>query len=94
MSDSSGSNRNGKVRRPVGRPPAGARAGERVKDYPQLGVRVPSEVKARLSALSTVTGQAQWRLLVDAIDCIVDDLPPTDRELVDGLSQRLLRPAS
>ncbi len=80
-------------RRP-GRPPAGARNGEKVKDYPQLSVRVPSEMKARLTALSAVTGLAQWRVIVEAIDCYVDDLPPTDRALVDGLSERLLKAAS
>lgn len=78
----------------VGRPPAGAKAGERVKDYPQVSVRVPQELKARLTALSVVTGLAQWRLIVHAIDCYFDDLPPTDRELVDGLSERLLKAAS
>jgi predicted DNA-binding protein len=78
-------------RRRAGRPPAGAREGEKVKDYPQLSVRVPVEMKARLSALSAVTGLAQWRVIVEAIDCFVDDLPPTDRELVNGISERLLR---
>jgi predicted DNA-binding protein len=82
------------VPRRAGRPPAGAREGEKVKDYPQLSVRVPSEMKARLTALSAVTGLAQWRVIVEAIDCYVDDLSPTDRELVDGLSQRLLDAAS
>jgi predicted DNA-binding protein len=77
--------------RRVGRPPAGARAGEKVKDYPQLSIRVPVEMKARLSALSEVTGLAQWRVVVEAIDCFFEDLPPTDRELVDGISQRRLR---
>ena len=48
-------------------------------------------MKARLNALSAVTGLAQWRVIVEAIDCFVEDLPPTDRELVDGLSERLLR---
>jgi hypothetical protein len=52
------------------------------------------EMKARLNALSAVTGLAQWRVIVEAIDCFVSDLPPTDRELVDGLSARLLRAAS
>jgi len=33
-------------RRRAGRPPAGAREGEKVKDYPQLSVRVPHEFKA------------------------------------------------
>jgi predicted DNA-binding protein len=79
------------LRRRVGRPPAGAREGEKVKDYPQLSVRVPIEMKARLNALSAVTGLAQWRVIVQAIDCFLRDLPPPDRELVDGISQRLLR---
>lgn len=85
---------NGKERRRAGRPPAGAREGEKVKDYPQLSVRVPSEMKARLTALSAVTGLAQWRIIVEAIDCFVGDLPPTDRDLVNGISERLLRAAS
>jgi hypothetical protein len=48
-------------------------------------------MKARLNALSVVTGLAQWRLIAQAIDCILHDLSPTDRELVDGLSARLMR---
>jgi hypothetical protein len=78
-------------RKRAGRPPAGAREGERVKDYPQLSVRVPGEWKARLNALSAVTGLSQWRLIVEAIDCLVHGLPPRDRALVDGLSERLTR---
>jgi predicted DNA-binding protein len=78
-------------RRRAGRPPAGAREGEKVKDYPQLSIRVPVEMKARLNALSAVTGLAQWRVIVEAIDCFLHDLPPNDRELVDGLSERLMR---
>jgi predicted DNA-binding protein len=79
------------ARRRAGRPPAGAREGEKVKDYPQLSIRVPVEMKARLNALSAVTGLAQWRLIVEAIECFFDGLPPTDRELVAGLSKRLMR---
>jgi predicted DNA-binding protein len=79
--------------RRAGRPPAGAKEGEKVKDYPQLSVRVPVEMKARLNALSAVTGLAQWRIIVEAIECFHDDLPPTDRVLVDGLSERLLKVA-
>src|SRR3954469_9304087 len=78
-------------RRRAGRPPAGAREGEKVKDYPQLSVRLPQEMKARLTALSAVTGLAQWRLVAEAIDCFLHDLPPTDQELVAGLSERLMR---
>ena len=78
-------------RRRAGRPPAGAREGEKVKDYPQLSIRVPAEFKARLNAMSAVTGLAQWRVIVEAINCFFDDLPPTDKELVDGLSERFLK---
>ena len=80
-----------KDRRPVGRPPAGARDGERVKDYPQLSIRVPLEFKARLNALSAVTGLAQWRVIVEAINCFNDELPKSERDLVAGLSERLMR---
>ena len=80
-----------KPRRRAGRPPAGAKEGEKVKDYPQLSVRLPIELKARLNALSAVTGLAQWRVIVEAINCFFHELPPTDRELVDGLSERLRR---
>jgi predicted DNA-binding protein len=78
-------------RRRAGRPPAGAREGERVKDYPQLSIRVPVELKARLNALSAVTGLSQWRVIVEAIDCFFDGLPSNDRDLVNGLSARLMR---
>lgn len=82
-----------KTKRRAGRPPAGARDGEKVKDYPQLSIRVPMEMKARLNALSVVTGRSQWRVVVDAIECLHHGLPATDRELVDGLSERLMRSA-
>ena len=84
-------NAKSKDRRPVGRPPAGAKQGEKVKDYPQLSIRVPLEFKARLNALSAVTGLAQWRVIVEAINCFNDDLPKNERELVAGLSERLMR---
>lgn len=80
-----------KGRRRVGRPPAGAKDGEKVKDYPQLSIRVPLEFKVRLNALSAVTGLAQWRVIVEAINCYNDDLPQTKRDLVAGLSERLMR---
>lgn len=83
-------NRDPKLRRKVGRPPAG-HDGEKVKDYPQLSIRVPLEFKARLNALSAVTGLAQWRVIVEAINCFNDDLPKSERDLVAGLSERLMR---
>jgi predicted DNA-binding protein len=78
-------------RRRAGRPPAGAKHGEKVKDYPQLSIRVPTEMKARLNALSAVTGLSQWRVIVEAIDCFLNGLPPNDQQLVNGLSERLMK---
>jgi hypothetical protein len=52
---------------------------------------VPLEFKARLNALSAVTGLAQWRVIVQAIQCFNDDLPKSERDLVAGLSERLMR---
>jgi predicted DNA-binding protein len=78
-------------RRRAGRPPAGAKHGEKVRDYPQLSIRIPQEFKARLNALSAVTGLAQWRVIVQAIECFFKDLPEPDQALVDGLSKRYTR---
>jgi predicted DNA-binding protein len=80
-----------RAKRRAGRPPAGAREGEKVKDYPQLSIRVPVELKARLNALSAVTGLSQWRVVVEAVECLRHGLSPTDRARVDGLSERLMR---
>lgn len=76
-------------RRRAGRPPAGAKTGERVKDYPQLSIRVPVEFKARLNALNAVTGLAQWRVIVEAINCFFAGFA-SDRS---GAGRRLERAA-
>jgi predicted DNA-binding protein len=65
--------------RRIGRPPAGARAGEKVKDYPQLSIRLPGEVKAKLQALSVITGRPQWRLITDSIECFLKDRPEAEQ---------------
>jgi predicted transcriptional regulator len=80
--------KNPKERRRIGRPPAGARAGEKVKDYPQLSIRLPEEVKAKLHALSLVTSRPQWRIITDAIDAFLRDRSEAERRLVDELAGR------
>jgi predicted DNA-binding protein len=55
--------------RPSGRPPAGVRQGERVKDYPQTSLRLPPEIKSKLYALSRVSGSPQWRVVSAALEC-------------------------
>ncbi len=80
-----------KERRRIGRPPAGARDGEKVKDYPQLSIRLPGEVKAKLQALSLIAGRPQWRIITDAIDCYVRARPDAERRMVDELTGRAHR---
>jgi predicted DNA-binding protein len=77
-----------KERRRIGRPPAGARAGEKVKDYPQLSIRLPGDVKATLQALSLVTARPQWRIITEAIEAYLRDRSEAERRMVDELASR------
>jgi predicted transcriptional regulator len=72
----------------VGRPTAGARAGEKVKDYPQLSVRVPPDIKIRVSVLSEVRRTSQWHIITDAIECYFRDLPAAEQAAVDEIVRR------
>lgn len=58
-----------KAREPrgVGRPPAGVRPGERVKDYQRLSVRLPDDVRAELKAAAAALQRPEWRVLADAL---------------------------
>jgi predicted transcriptional regulator len=75
-------------RRRIGRPPAGARDGEKVKDYPQLSVRLPADVKAKLHAISLVSARPQWRLITEAIDCYLKARPDSEQKMVEELVRR------
>jgi hypothetical protein len=77
-----------KEHRRIGRPPAGAREGEKVKDYPQLSLRLPVEIKAKLQALSVISSRPQWRLISDAIECYLRDRPEAEQKLVSELIGR------
>ena len=77
-----------KESRRIGRPPAGAREGEKVKDYPQLSIRLPAEVKAKLHALSALSGRPQWRLITDSIDCFLRQRPEAEQRMVEELVGR------
>lgn len=77
-----------KPRRAIGRPPAGARPGEKVKDYPQLSIRLPEEVKAKLHALSLISGRPQWRLITESIECFFRERSEKERRMVDELVGR------
>jgi predicted DNA-binding protein len=73
------------ARRRIGRPPAGAKAGEKVTDYPQLSVRLPAEVKAKLHAISVVSNRPQWRLVSEAIECYLRERSDAERAMVEEL---------
>jgi hypothetical protein len=66
-----------------GRPPAGIRQGERVRDYPQLSVRIPPDIRATVHALSAMRGQPQWRIVVDALKSYVREQSNQERQLLD-----------
>jgi putative hemolysin len=65
-----------------GRPPAGVRKGERVKDYPQTSLRLPPEIKAKLYALSRVAGTPQWRVVSEAVECFLRERSRADQRRV------------
>ena len=72
----------------IGRPPAGAHEGEKVKDYPQLSIRLPADVKAKLQALSLIAARPQWRLISDAIECYLRERPDGEQQMVAELVRR------
>jgi hypothetical protein len=82
------SSKSPKQTRRIGRPPAGARAGERVKDYPQLSVRLPTDIKAKLHAMSLVGARPQWRLISEAIECYLRLRPEAEQRMVEDLVAR------
>jgi predicted DNA-binding protein len=77
-----------KKRQRLGRPPSGARLGEKVVDYPQVSVRLPPEMKAKLQALSRVRRRPQWRVLAEAIECYYKEHSAGERRSVDQLMRR------
>jgi hypothetical protein len=72
----------------MGRPPAGARAGEKVKDYPQLSVRIPQEAKLFLAALSIMQSKPQWRIVLESIESLRRSLSESDQQRIQTLIKR------
>jgi len=54
--------------RKAGRPPGGVN-GQRVRDYPQVSIRVPPKMYAQLASLSRMTGMSRLQIFIEAIDC-------------------------
>ena len=59
--------------RKAGRPPGGV-DGRRVRDYPQVSIRVPPKLYAQLAALSRSTGLSRLEIFIRAIDCYESQL--------------------
>lgn len=59
-----------------------------MKDYPQLSIRLPGDVKAKLQALSIIAAKPQWRIITEAIDCYLRERPDGERRMVDELAGR------
>ncbi len=55
-------------RRKAGRPPGGVN-GQRVRDYPQVSIRVPPKVYQQLAALTRTTGLSRLEIFVRALEC-------------------------
>ena len=60
-------------RRKAGRPPGGV-GGQRVRDYPQVSIRVPPKLHAQLVSLGRSTGLTRLELFQQAIDCLEGSL--------------------
>jgi hypothetical protein len=71
--------------------PGGDRPGERVKDYPQVSLRIPPPLKSQLYALSVLREKPQWRILIEAIACLMRDLSEADRRRVHDIARRSTR---
>ena len=59
--------------RKAGRPPGGV-DGQRVRDYPQVSIRVPPKLYAQLAALTRTTGLSRLEIFIRAIDCYENSL--------------------
>jgi len=59
--------------RKAGRPPGGV-DGWRVRDYPQVSIRVPPKLYAQLAALGRSTGLSRLEIFIRAIDCYESQL--------------------
>jgi hypothetical protein len=66
------------VIRKAGRPPGGIN-GQRVRDYPQVSIRVPPKLYTQLATLTRQTGMSRLEIFMQAIDCFEDSLRASRR---------------
>jgi hypothetical protein len=65
--------------RKPGRPPAGRRAGERVRDYDRLTLRLPQATRALLDAWSRHVKAPVWRIIDDTVLAAYKALPASEQ---------------
>jgi hypothetical protein len=65
--------------RKAGRPPGGIN-GQRVRDYPQVSIRVPPKLYAQLATLSRTTGLSRLEIFMRALDCYESSLRTQRRQ--------------
>jgi ribbon-helix-helix CopG family protein len=65
--------------RKAGRPPGGIN-GQRVRDYPQVSIRVPPKLYAQLAALTRTTGLSRLEIFIRALDCYESSLRAQRRQ--------------
>jgi hypothetical protein len=59
--------------RRAGRPPGGV-DGQRVRDYPQVSIRVPPKLYAQLATLTRTTGLSRLEIFIRALECYESSL--------------------
>jgi hypothetical protein len=62
--------------------------GLRVRDYPQVSIRVPPKLYAQLAALTKATGLSRLEIFIRAIDCYERSLRPRERGAAQRRRQR------
>lgn len=72
----------------AGRPPAGKRKGERVRDYPALTLRLPPDTRALLDAWSAGAALPVWRIVDSAVMAAFKALPESEQRRLRAEARR------
>lgn len=72
--------------RKAGRPPGGVN-GQRVRDYPQVSIRVPPRLHSQLAGLTRQTGLSRLEIFSRAIDCYKGTLRTSQGRRRSGQTQ-------
>ena len=75
-----------------GRPPGGIRAGEKLRDYPTITLRVPPRTRRMLRALCARKRLPAWLMIRLLVSCFVRHLPPRERRWVIAHTRHGLGP--